>query len=257
MLDTNQDYYFVPSSYPEVQVVPGKVSNNNCATVTYGGATHNACASGNTQGGFFIVAIDRLLGNATDQYTLPTNSTNPSVSKQAISDLAYLFRHLLQAQRSADHHDVWYSDRIERLRHFGSVVCNHRQVGRQWLSTAETHHSRLHIYTDQQSGYRLCQNAHYPVESSTASGGTGHWVALFCCRKDRSQPIGTEHWRFGPDVGLASSAFSGPRLSFSSRRTGLAWHLAGEQAVYLDLTSFCKSLSRNTRSFSAAHVRHQ
>jgi hypothetical protein len=231
MLDTNQDYYFVPSSYPEVQVVPGKVSNNNCATITYGGAPYNACASGNTLGGFFIVAVDRLLDNATDQYILPTNNSSLPVSRQAISDLTFLL-------------DVYYKHNdLLIITTFGTPIGSSAPVtsglyfaiarlgGNGYLLPKLN--TTGSAYTLISSGDPDYVRAHYPVESSTASGGSGQLHSLLS--KDRSNRLvmntGASDQVLNRPIGFQWTA-----VGFQQAQDWPAW-TTGEQNAYLDLTS--------------------
>jgi hypothetical protein len=89
MLDTAQRYFFVPSSYPVVKVTPGEMNTDGCATVEHGG-TYRACKGSNSNGGFWIVAIDRLSGQVTDGYVLDTGSHDAAKARQAIGELSYL-----------------------------------------------------------------------------------------------------------------------------------------------------------------------
>jgi hypothetical protein len=231
MLDTSQDYYFVPSSYPEVQVTPGKISNNNCATLTYGGFSYSSCASGTVLGGFVIYAVDRLLGTLTDHYELPTNSTNASVSKQAINDFSYLL-------------DVYYKrNDLLIITTFGVPIGSsapvtaglffgfQRMGGNGYLlPQLNTTGSTYTLISSVDPDY---VKAHYPLESSTASGGTGQLHCLLS--KDRLN-------RFVLNTGASDQVlqlpvgFAWTEVGFQQAQDWPAW-TTGQQNAYLDLTS--------------------
>jgi hypothetical protein len=231
MLDTNQDYYFVPSSYPEVQVVPGKVSNNNCASLTYGGYSSSSCASGSVQGGFVIFAIDRLLGTLTDHYALPTNSTNASVSKQAINDFTYLL-------------DVYYKrNDLLIITTFGVPIGSSAPVTSGLFFSFQRMGGNGYLLPKlnvANSTYTLISSpdpdyvkAHYPLESSSASGGTGLLHCLLS--KDRTN-------RFVLNTGASDQllqlpvGFKWTEVGFQQAQDWPAW-TTGQQNAYMDLTS--------------------
>jgi hypothetical protein len=85
MLDIRQRYDFVPSSFREVKVIPNDPDMPGSSTIIYNGQTLHGSMPAGAQGGFWILAIDRLSGNVSDNYILPTNS-----SAAAVSDFAYL-----------------------------------------------------------------------------------------------------------------------------------------------------------------------
>ena len=91
ILDIQQDYSFTSSQFGSVKVTPNNANDSGYTTVTYNGApVARVGPDGNTRGGFMIVAVDRRTGVCWDQYVLPTNSTNPATSAQAIGDLGWL-----------------------------------------------------------------------------------------------------------------------------------------------------------------------
>ena len=89
MLDIDTNYYFVPKDFPELKVTAG--TGDSCATVTFDGHSLRHCLWADSQGGFWIVAIDRRLGIITDSYDfLKTNSNDPQVRKRSIDEVAAL-----------------------------------------------------------------------------------------------------------------------------------------------------------------------
>jgi hypothetical protein len=90
MLDANHRYFFAPSQYKEVKVTPGERSPDGCASIQVGTHTLRHCNYNNSDGGFWIVSVDRLSGVVTDNYPLDTNSHNAQDARRLMSDFAYL-----------------------------------------------------------------------------------------------------------------------------------------------------------------------
>jgi hypothetical protein len=241
MLDTNQNYDFVPSFYPEVSVVPGTPVNTNCASISYTttplGVPSPAtwCLSrspAGTLGGFFIITVDRLLGNVTDQYVLNTNSTNSAVSQSQIGELIYLI-------------DVYYKrNDLLIITTFGTPIGSSSLVN-QGLYFAFTDRLGGNGYllgqlTTSGSAYTLIsspdvpyRDAHYPLESSTASKGTGQLHCMLS--KDRTNRLLMNIG--GSDGTLAfPMGFGWTEVGFQQPQDWPAW-TTGQQNAYADLTS--------------------
>jgi hypothetical protein len=233
MLDTMHNYYFVPSFYPELTVVPGTPSNGNCATITYnGGPPGSACASGSVLGGFVIVVVDRLLGYVTDFYGLHTNTTNTSDSKNAINDFAYLL------------HGYYKPNDLLIITTFGNpigsgapvnsyILDNINKVGGNGYRLAQlnTSGSAYTLITSNDPAYTA---AHYPLQNTTANGGTGQVHAQLS--RDRLN-------RLVLNSGASDGAMSFPigyqwtSVGFQQAQDWPAWQSPGQQNAYLDLTS--------------------
>ena len=233
MLDVMHNYYFVPSFYPELTVVPGTPSNNNCASYTYNGApVGSACASGTTLGGFVIVAVDRLLGYATDFYTLPTNSTNASNSRNAINDFAYLLA------------NYYKQNDLLIITTFGTPIGSSAPVNSYlWdsitklggngyrLAQLNTNGSAYTLISSNDPAYRT---AHYPLQNTSANGGNGQ-VHAQLSRNRLNQLV--------LNSGASDGAMTFPigyqwtTVGFEQPQDWPAWQTPGQQNAYLDLTS--------------------
>ena len=233
MLDIRQNYYFVPSSYPELEVAAGTSDNHGCATFSYnGGAPATQCVWGpDIRGGFVIWAVDRLLGSVTDHYGLPTNSTHAVEAKKAIDDFAYLL-------------NVYYKrNDLLVITTFGTPI------GANALITPDLFFAinalggtgiLLPKLTTDTSTYTLISSrdpeyvrAHYPLQSSSPSGGTGQVHAMLS--RDRNN-------RFVLNTGASDQAlshtigFPWTEVGFQQAQDWPAW-TAGQQGAYEDLYS--------------------
>ena len=85
MLDIRQSYYFVPSSFREIKVIPNDPAMPGSSTIVFNRHTFHGSMPAGGLGGFWILAIDRLSGYVSDSYILPTNN-----SAAAVSDLTFL-----------------------------------------------------------------------------------------------------------------------------------------------------------------------
>jgi hypothetical protein len=233
MLDIRQNYYFVPSSYPELEVAAGTSDNHGCATFSYnGGAPATQCVwDPDIRGGFVIWAVDRLLGSVTDHYGLPTNSTDAVEAKRAIDDFAYLL-------------NVYYKrNDLLVITTFGTPI------GANALITPDLFFAinalggtgiLLPKLTTDTSTYTLISSrdpeyvrAHYPLQSSSPSGGTGQVHAMLS--RDRNN-------RFVLNTGASDQAlshtigFPWTEVGFQQAQDWPAW-TAGQQGAYKDLYS--------------------
>jgi hypothetical protein len=90
MLDIKQNYFFVPSSYPEIKIVPNDPATPLSSSITYNGHKYQFPFSGNDSGGFVVLAIDKRTGAVTDSYMFATNTASDAQSKKMVGDLTYL-----------------------------------------------------------------------------------------------------------------------------------------------------------------------
>lgn len=240
MLDSTQHYYFVPSRYPEFKVVPGTAANNGCASVGYDAAPSSMCTPSNVAGGFWIVAVDRRMGNVTDSYVLPTNSNNEQTAKNAINDLAYLL-------------EVYYKKNdLLLMTTFGTPFGSSAPVTQDLWNSINRIGGNGYSLTkleDDASAYSLVSspdpafvNAHYALESTTASGGTGqlHGIVGF----DRSN-------RLVPKTGVSEDGTNAvldvkwTQVGLQQPRDWPEW-TSGQLTAYLDLTA-------ETRHYADVH----
>ncbi len=91
MLDTQQNYFFVPSEYRELNVIPNDPAYPGAptATVLYPGGSVSKSLPSGASGGFLFFMIDRQKGYVQDSYLFPTNSSDPAGSASALRDLVY------------------------------------------------------------------------------------------------------------------------------------------------------------------------
>jgi hypothetical protein len=235
MLDTRQNYYFVPSSYPEVNVVPGTSANNNCATITYAGTPYTACATGTTTGGFLIVAVDRLLGYVTDQYVLPTNNTSASGSKQAINDFAYLLQGYYKAND------------LVIITTFGTPIGSSAPVNAYlWneinrlggngyrLAQLTTNGSTFTLISSNDPEY---QRSRYPLQNTSlnsANGETGQVHGVLS--RDRLNRLALRSGASDAGILTYPLGYAWSAVVFQQPQDWPTW-TTGQQNAYLDLTS--------------------
>lgn len=89
MLDTRQNYFFVPSEYRNLHVIPNDPAFPGTPTTTflYPGAPYRQTLPAGARGGFVLFLIDRQKGYIQWFKLLPTNSSNPADSAAAYRDL--------------------------------------------------------------------------------------------------------------------------------------------------------------------------
>jgi hypothetical protein len=89
MLDIYQNYFFAPSSFIEVQVIPNdpSIPGNKTSTIVYGGQTYRQSVSGNVQGGFWMFGMNRRTGAVTSDNVYGTFSVSVPDSTAALSSL--------------------------------------------------------------------------------------------------------------------------------------------------------------------------
>jgi len=92
MLDTEQNYFFVPSEYREFNVIPNDPAfpNTPTSTIVYSGESYRVSLPSGVSGGFVFFLIDRQTGYVQSNNLIdffPTNSSDPTQSAKAIQDL--------------------------------------------------------------------------------------------------------------------------------------------------------------------------
>ena len=234
MLDTAQRYFFVPSSYPVVKVTPGEMSEDQCASVEYGGLTHRNCRTSGSAGGFWIVAIDRLSGHVTDAYTLETNSNDAAKARQAINDLAYLL-------------SVYYkSNDLLILTTFGTPIGANAPV------TAGLYNAiialggnafRLPQLTNGTSSYVLITSSdpdyvsrHYPVQIFSTAGKDDGPTRVQLAKNRLNQYVVNASAQDQKQTGSQPFGFEWSQVLFQQPQDWPQWTPA-QQKAYLDLTA--------------------
>jgi hypothetical protein len=91
MLDNNQNYFFVPSEYRDVNVIPNDPAfpNTATATVLYEGEPFRVSLPSGVNGGFMFFLIDRQKGYVQSAALFPTNSSDATQSERARQNLIY------------------------------------------------------------------------------------------------------------------------------------------------------------------------
>ncbi len=235
MLDIRQRYDFVPSSFREVKVIPNDPDMPGNSTIVYNGQTFHGSMPAGAPGGFWILAIDRLSGNVSDSYILPTNS-----SAAAVSDFAYLLDVYYKPHdlliittvgapfRSANSVTAGLWSAFNRVGGTGFIMP-------QLLSSTDSYT----LITSTDPDY---VSAHFPIESTTirdqASGQvsstqTGELNGLLSRNKKN---------QFGLQTALSDQNLPNPLNSkwtevlFQQPQDWPAW-TASQKLAYLDLTA--------------------
>jgi hypothetical protein len=232
MLDTMHNYYFVPSFYPELMVVPGTPSNNYCASISYnGGHAETVCPSSGVRGGFWIIAIDRLLGGVTDSYQLWTNSTNASQAQAQINDFAYLLNYYYKANDlliiTTFGTPIGSSAPVTPALYFSIARLGGNGYRLPQLSTGTSTYT---LITSPDPEY---QAAHYSEQSTSLNGGTGQIHGILSRDRLNRLVLNTG----ASDAGMTFPiGYQWSSVAFQQPQDWPAW-TTGQQNAYLDLTS--------------------
>jgi hypothetical protein len=92
MLTFGQDYFFVPSQYRAIQVIPNDPAypGNRTSTVMMPGADFHGTLPNGANGGFLLVVIDRMVGNVQLKDVFATNSSDPNGARNALRELGWI-----------------------------------------------------------------------------------------------------------------------------------------------------------------------
>jgi hypothetical protein len=233
MLDVDHRYFFAPSQYKEVKVTPGEMSEDQCASVEYGGSTYRNCNTSGGAGGFWIVSIDRLSGHVTDRYVLETNSNDAAKARQAISDLSYLL-------------DNYYkSNDLLILTTFGTPIgVNAPVTASLYTAINNLGGNAFHLPQLKATGssYLLISapdqnytSKHYQLESFETAGGPHYGPAHVLLSKNRTG-------QYVMNVGVQDQQQTNPfgfewsEVLYQQAQNWPAWTVA-QQKLYEDLTS--------------------
>jgi hypothetical protein len=232
-LDIQQSYFFVPSGFGTIKVTPNNTADSGNTTVTYNGSTASVNASGDTRGGFFIVAIDRRSGWAWDQYVLPTNSSNRATAKQALADLGYLLA-------------VYYQPKdLLIITTFGTPIGSAADVSEGLLNVFDSLGGTGYILpklTSPNVTYTLLTSpdpdyvkGHNAIESTSLLGGVNTGELDGYISRDRKNLWTVE--AADSDETLAQPLnFEWNRVAFQQPQDWPTW-TNGQQKAYLDLTT--------------------
>jgi hypothetical protein len=90
MLDIHQNYFFTPSDFREIKVIPVDPAypDQRTSSINYFGVYPFTLPAG-VSGGFRVFMIDRQKGYVQENNFFPTNSNNPQQVAQAMQDLLY------------------------------------------------------------------------------------------------------------------------------------------------------------------------
>ena len=233
MLDSAQHYFFAPSSYPELKVTPGELTADGCAAVEYGGYDLKKCSDSRTKGGFWIVAIDRLSGEVTDDYELLTNAKDANLARRSIDDLAYLLT------------AYYKSNDLLIITTFGTPIGTDAPVTQGLYDAIDGlggNAYRLPRLTSDKSFYLLISSRdanyvqqHYVLQRFSAKGDSTAGPTHVLLSRNRTNQyvldVGAEDQTLRYPLGYAWS-----QVTFQQPQDWPAW-TGAELRAYLDLTS--------------------
>ena len=230
MLDTSNNYNFVPKDYPELKVKPG--TGGNCATINFRESLLTDCLGSDGRGGFWIVAIDRRLGTITDSYELKTNSNDATRRSQAIKDLVTLVN------------NYYKSNDLLVITTVGTPFRVNTDVTADLWGSINALGGNGYIFpklTDSDSTYTLITSpdpaytaAGNAKESTTARAAETGKLDVVLGRDRKNQFGAYQDYSGSQDLGFAGNAW--PSTLFQQPTDWPAWTPAQEKA-YIDLTS--------------------